>query len=460
MFSRFRRPAAPPPSRTSADEPRIAPLDDAAVRAVLVIAAALDAAPRIARAHGGCEIAGNVRAGAAQLSRLVADALLDARHPPPADALRTGADAFLFAARQAAETVSVALRVSGSVREAGKALLGEAGAALREQALDHHDSDLLLALQHGELVAFCPPLTAAQAHVWLMGPLFERVEDWLAEAPLQRIEREAARWWLGRWRSARPLPGDEFPREVREQEFALVERPWVTLGVSPLEYMVEDGLLEGAGPRQRHLARQLLDSVVGVWNVERRGGADAVYRHPLEGTRYRVREHGDTPYGAGDVALGRLIPFGDGTWLRSPGTVALKDPPAGLPEKLAEGMEKAGSGMYPQAALEAMLHVARGIRDIPRPVRPDVTPDQAAELARELNDGLLEIGAAREVDPAEVPAPLAVHPHAVVVESSVDVVLGEYMAALFELSKKSRARRQALRRRARDAKKRGGKGRR
>lgn len=460
MFSRFRRPAASSPSRTSADDPRIVPLDDEAVRAVLVLAATLGAAARIARVPHGRPLARELRAAAAELAHLVVEALLDARHPLSPTVLRELTDMYLATARRTAEAASVPFRVPGSPREAGEALMGHASAALREQALEHHDLELLLGSREGETVAFCPPVTAAQAHVWLMGALFERVEEWLAEAPLQRIEREAVRWWLGRWRSARPLAGDEFARVVREQEFALVERPWVTLGVSPLEYMVEDDLLEGAGPKQRHLARQLLDSVTGAWSVERRAGADAVYRHPLEGTRYRVREHGDTPYGAGDVALGRLIPFGDGTWLRSPGAVVLKDPPPGLAEKLAEGIEKARSEMYPQAALEAMMHVTRGIHDLPRPVRLDVTPDEAAELARELNDGLLEIGAAQEVDPADAPASLAGHPDAVFVRSSVDVVLGEYMAALFELSKKSRALRQTLRRRARDAKKRKGKGKR
>jgi hypothetical protein len=463
MFSRFRR--TEPSRRTTAaadNPPRVVPLGDEAVRAALALAAGLDAAARIGRVPGGGAIARAVRAGAGDLARGVAEALLDPRRAPSPTELGAAAELFLTLARRAAEKASVPFRAPGSPREAGKALLGEAGAALREQALDHHDSDLLLALQDGALVAFRPPLTAAQAHVWLMDALFERVEDWLAEAALQRIEREAARCWFGRWRSARPLPGDEFARGVREQEFALVERPWVTLGVSPLEYMVEDDLLEGAGPRQRHLARQLLDSVAGAWIVERREGADAVWRHPLEGTRHRVREHGDTPYGAGDTALGRLIPFGDGTWLRSPGAVALKaaGTPPGFAGKLAEAVEKAGPAMYPQAVVEAMLHLARGIHDLPRPVRPDATPDQAAELARELNEGLLEIGAAREVDPADAPAPLAGHPDAVVVSSSVDVVLGEYMAALFELSKKSRAVRRALRRRARDAKKRGKKGKR
>lgn len=353
----------------------------------------------------------------------------------------------------------VARRLPASLEKVGDALLGEAGYVLRVRSLEYHGSVLALARDGRQLVALNAPSTVAQTHVWLLQPLYERVEAWVAEDARTAREREASRWWFSRWRAPRPFRGDEFARGVREQEFSLVARPYACLGVSPLEYVVEDDLLGDAGPRERHVARCLAHSMVGAWRVEARNGDDVTLRHPLEGTRLRVREHAPVEqYGAGAVILGRLIPFGDGTWLRSPGALIVggQEGPD-FARRLAEGVEKGSEEMYPEAAAEGLLHMVAGVRGLPREVRPDASPDEAVELLKQLHQDFQDCGHAETVDPetdSEARALAEKNPGTMLFRFSVDIVLGQYTSALFPLSQKSRAVRQAKKRIERDARKR------
>jgi hypothetical protein len=339
--------------------------------------------------------------------------------------------------------------------------LWRVGEALREQALEHLGSELMLGLRPGaELVAATGPVADAQAHVWLLGSLYDKVEAWVAEYPPAAMEREAARWWLSRWRAPRPPKADEFAGVVREQEFSLVSRNSVILGVSPLEYMVDDRLLEEAGPKQWHMAQRLLESFAGVWTVDSRAGDTATFRDPLGGGRYRVREHApEQQYGAGSMVLGRLIPFGDGTWLRSPGSLIVPEQGAGpgMARDFAAGMARAAEDMYPEAVVEGTISVLLRTKGIPRAVRPAVSPDAAALLGRDLHFALQAVGAAREeTDPSQVPESLRGVPGTTVMSLEVDVVLAEYLQALIEHAKKGKLMRQTQRRREREAKKRKG----
>jgi hypothetical protein len=247
---------------------------------------------------------------------------------------------------------------------------------------------------------------------------------------------------------------------VREQEFSLVERTYACLGESPLDRMVDDDLLAGAGPRQLHLARQMVESRAGIWMVERRIGADVVFRDPLDGARFPAREHAEEhEYGAGTVALGRLIPFGDGTWLRSPGTLLIPggQVDAGFAASLAKMVEMGSGQMYRQACVEAAIHTMRKVGSLPRTVRVPFSPDQAAHVLRDLSEGLRRAGAAEEVSPDQVPEAreLAERADAVgttLLRFGMDVVLADYIGVLFPLSQKSRAVREAIRRQKREAK--------
>lgn len=340
--------------------------------------------------------------------------------------------------------------------------LGFASAALREQALEHHTAETLVVTDRdgGRLLATMP-VTVEQAHVWLSGVLYEKVEAWVEEDPLISVERAASAWWLSRWRGSRPLPGDDFAHRVREQEFSLVERPLRCLGVSAVQHLLDEGLLRHIGRRQQHMAAQLLQSHAGVWTVESRADGRAVFVAAWDGTRYQVREHAtpeDNAYGAGYVAVGRLIPFGDGTWLRSPGMFMMSygDRSTALARDLARGMAAQAEHMPVEGVLEAAAYTLAGVRGLPRAVPPASTPDDAAALAREITSLLREVGIARPADPGSaVAARLTGGMGGEVLEYDVDLVLGEYLQAVFQQSQKSRAVREARRRRERQARKKG-----
>lgn len=335
-------------------------------------------------------------------------------------------------------------------------------AALREQALEHHTVETLVATDRdGSRLLVTMPVSVEQAHVWLSGSLYEKVEAWVEEDPLIFLERAASAWWLSRWRGSRPLAGDDFARGVREQEFSLVERPLRCMGVSPMQYLVEEKMLGRIGLRQQHMAAQLLQSQVGVWTVKAREGGRAVLLSALDGTPYEVREHAtpkDNAYRPGYVALGRLIPFGDGTWLRSPGMFMMSfgDRSAALAGELARGMAAQAAHMPVEGAVEAAAHALAGVRGLPRVVPPAPTPDDAASLGREIMSLLREAGIARPADPGSAAAiRLSGGTEAEVLEYNLDLILGEYLQAVFQQSQKSRAVREARARRDRKSRKKG-----
>lgn len=396
-----------------------------------------------------------------RLARQVADAALGAPGAPGDAALAHAARAHYERVTELRQEREVEL-VPLEGYEPGMDGLAFTSAALREQALEHHTAEALVATDRdGGRVLVGMPVSVEQAHVWLSGVLYEKVEAWMGRDPLIHLERAASEWWLSRWRSARPLPGDDFSRGVREQEFSLVERPLRCMGVSAMEHLVGKALLRRIGPRQQHMAAQLLQSHAGVWMVESRADGAAVFRSPLNDTRYTVREHAtleDNPYGPGSVALGRLIPFGDGTWLRSPGMMMLSygSRSTAVARDLARGMRVQAAHMPREAVVEGAAHTLAGVRGLPRDVPPAPTPDDAAALGRELVTLLREAGIARPAEPGSpAAARLSGGNGTEVLEFEMDLVLSEYLHAVMRQSQKSRAVREARRRKERQARKKG-----
>jgi hypothetical protein len=398
----------------------------------------------------------------------IVDAALGAPGAPDDAALARAADAHVVrVAELARERHPHPFSMDGYQPDDGSLQL--TSGALREQALEHHDAEILIAtLGSGENVLVAGTVSVQQAHVWLLGPLYEKVEAWLLEDPVTSLERAASAWWFSRWRGPRPMKGDEFAGGVREQEFTLVDRSMCVMGDSPVEHLVNEGLLRGIGPRQQHMAAQLIHSELGVWMVESRTEGRAGFVSPLDGTRYEVREHasiGDTGYGPGFIALGRLIPFGDGTWLRSPGTFLMSygEPGAAMARTLAHGLQTQRGDLPLSAAIEFAMHRLTGVLKLPRTVLPAPTPDHAAEAGRTMTLLLREAGIARPIDPTSAQGArlAAENPGTEILEYEVDVVLGEYMSALVQQGLKSKAVRDVKRRRARQArkKKKGGRGR-
>ncbi|HET7463288.1 MAG TPA: hypothetical protein VFJ82_18685 [Longimicrobium sp.] len=439
-----------------APEPRLVPIEGEVHDALLLLAAGYGAAMAALSAPRRQEEGERVRAESSALAGAAAAVLMEGSGPEAAAALRTASEAHrALLAEVFGERVF--RTIPKALRHARQSHLMAVGSALREQALEYHDSELLLG-QHrgGAMVAFTATATLAQAHVWLLGALYERVEGWIEGSGGPALEREASRWFFERWRPARAQPGDEFARGVREQEFSLVERELITLNASAVEHVAAQALLGDAGPKQRRMAAALPRSRCGVWEVTRRSDGWTELRHPLGGRLVRVADHApELSYGAGDMMLGRLIPLDEGTWLRSPGAAVVPGLGRGFARTLAEGLEDGSGNLSDQVLVEAAIQTALGVRGLPREVRPRASPDAAAEILRDLREALEAVGAAERVAPGDVPPDLASIPDTECYRFSVDIVLNDYIGALFPIARKSRTYREMLRRREREAKERG-----
>jgi hypothetical protein len=128
-----------------------------------------------------------------------------------------------------------------------------------------------------------------------------------------------------------------------------------------------------------------------------------------------------------------------------------------LAHTLAEGLDAKRGDLPLAPALELAAHTLAGIRNLPRSVPPAPSPDHAAEYGRAVTELLREAGIARPVDPTSARAArlAAENPGTDILEYDVDIVLGEYMGALFQQSQNSKAIRDLKRRRARQARKKG-----
>jgi hypothetical protein len=383
--------------------------------------------------------------GAWDLARGVALRALGLPGAPSAAEVRTSAAAQMEVIRDLSE--DAALSMAGAAPEAiPEHLLAEATGVIRNAALEYTDHEMLLGTHAEEgLVLAASPVTRAQAYVWTLGPLYERLEAWVQGDELLALERMAAHWWFTRYTPERRKQDHEFARGVREQEFSLVARPCMALdGQSVLEFLAEDDDLDEFPPKRRHMAMQLLESEVGFWEVAERDGADAVFRSPLDGARYRVVEHApDQRYDPGMIVAGRLIPFGDGTWLRSPGAIVFSATDPGQARLLAGALGGHTGNLPPEAKVEMVITTLAGRTRLPRSVLPAPGTREAREMLERLAELMRETGFTEELAADDLPPDLDLSllpPGGTVVNYQVDAVLGEWMTALSALARKGEAR--------------------
>jgi hypothetical protein len=372
-------------------------------------------------------------------SRLVARGRRAEGAPTDAE-LRMAALEMSEAAHAAADRAGVEL--PESLVQLSEEQLLDAEALIHEAALEEHTHDAYLALE-GEtetILLVASPISTAAAHVALIEILFERVEGSIQGDPLAEVERAAALWWFQRWRPAKPVVDDEFPAGVREQEWSLVDHTSLATGLSPLGAIVQDE--EGFAtipPRQRLMARSLLASVTGMWRVRERTGDEAVFVSVVDGSESTVIEQGgaEEAYGPGAVLLGRLIPFTDGTWLRSPGSIAVPAPSAKWTSALAEAVKASVELEVPPAILlEAVLTRTMTGEEVPRSVPPARSASEAREILARLSSIFLEAGIARVVDPATLPPELREQMPTEFVYQALDIILADWMHALSAMARK------------------------
>lgn len=427
----------PPPSPES--ELRIVPVRGELADAVHALGAtAMFSSLAVVLGPDALEQEPEVLEGARDLAWKTVHQALGGPNPAGAAELRQAAAEQLAVIRDLAEGPAAEL-LPDTLDDVPREVLAEVSALIREAGLEEWEQDALLAVHPEEgLQLASSPVTLAQSMVFLLETMYGRIEEWVQDEDLLVAERGAVRWWFERWT---PPPGSDehdLARGVREQEFALVDRPFVALdGMTVLEYLEDDELVE-LPRKQRHMARQLRESVVGVWEVREREGERLVLASPLDGETFEVKEHSeDTAYAVGSIALGRLIPFGDG-WLRSPGMVFARQAAPGQARSMADGLGEETGDLPPAIKLEAMITTLVSRTPLPRSVPPAPGRREAGVVLESVRQLLTDAGLAEEVAPDELPPEVdrSAFPDAPIYALRVDPVLESWLTALTEQASK------------------------
>jgi hypothetical protein len=433
-----RAPDAPPASA------RVWPLDGPRATMLHAIVSALailrSAVPRSVPlpadidlvAHEGAE-GGTI----AETTRLLVTSLLDemaAGDDPPLPADPDALGALQDLANAAPFRISRAHR-----RDA----LGDAAAIIREVGLERHDLDCHLGSgPDGQDVIVSAPISPATAHVWLLDRLFQRAEVFVLGDEVLTRERMASAWYFSRWSvGGHGLDREAmaFTRNVREQEWSLVERETAALDVPVMEALVHDERFARIPARQQRLAGALVASIVDVFVVEAVEGDRVTVRSVRGGRAHRVHEHNtEARMYPGYLVIGRLIPFEHDLWLRSPGTVSFLPNRPDEAAIFAEALSRVAGTLPLPIAIEALISTTLLGGKPPVSPKPAPSAREARELLQFMTDALDELGLREEVPVEDIPDDMAARlpqgpaSEMVYFRISTDAALAEWMSALTE----------------------------
>ena len=133
---------------------------------------------------------------------------------------------------------------------------------------------------------------------------------------------------------------------MREQEWSLADRETVTFDDTVIAALARDERFDRIPPRQQRLARALAASVVDIFIVEAVHDDHMTLRSVRGGRAHRVHEHNpDARLSPGYFVIGRLIPFEQGLWLRSPGTISFAPRRPDEAAVLADALRRASAAM-------------------------------------------------------------------------------------------------------------------
>jgi len=322
-------------------------------------------------------------------------------------------------------------------RKRRNAALGDAAALIREIGMERYDLECVLGTDaHGDEVIVAAAVPPPTAHVWLLGRLFERPELFTLSDEFLAMERQASGWYFGRWGEAtrrKGLDSGDFARGVREQEWTFVSRDSLAIE-GPMMLSLTDEAFGDMPARQLSLARALLRSVVDVLEVTAVDGSLLTVRSARDGAVYRVHEHNEEarPF-PGLVLLGRLIPFDDDTWLRSPGALLFAPADERQLSLLAEGVTRMREALPTPIALEAFISTLIYGAKVPVSRKPAPSAKAARAMLTALYENLEELGFREDVPDMEVPADLlgaATQPGTAVLRFSLDEPMAEWASAL------------------------------
>jgi hypothetical protein len=312
---------------------------------------------------------------------------------------------------------------------------------LREIGLEELDRSVNLVTEAtGAHALVSHPVPSETAHVWLSGRLYDRVEAFVATDPLLTVERAASAWWFDQWSAVtrRPSQEEQFSREVREQEWSFVERETVTLGAPVMTAICEQPFFDHVPPKQQRLARALRRSFPGLFEVRSTRDYTTVLEGLLDGREYVIHEHNQpVMYHSGFLGLGRLIPFEQGGYLRSPGMLFLLPPDASTGTLLTAAIERGRGELDLAILIESLISVIAWQTRVPRAVSPASSAKEAGRVLEALRVALDAAGLRQPALLDEVPEnvrEMAQRDGAQLFSYPIDDVLGAWIAALDEQS--------------------------
>lgn len=317
--------------------------------------------------------------------------------------------------------------------EVAAAFIGLIGLVNEVGYEEHSASVFPLPLPDGEIALVWQPVSREAADVALMERVMDRLEMWAAQTDIGYMEREASRHWFDRFSLARYPEEMELSHYVREQEFTFAGREFVSLGDTVARnYAIHKGAT--LRPAARRMLEALVRSRASLFAVRERRGASSVMEDLADGTRYTVHEHNESlRYDAQSVALGRLLPRGDGAYARSVG-MAFSHWPEGAASVGQTLVSADAFGLDREIVLEGMLTQAQG-GTIPRRVRPAASRREAYDLLADFSMALREAGLARDLAPDAATPELRALGEATghqMLEMDLDNVLAEWFRALSE----------------------------
>jgi hypothetical protein len=383
----------------------------------------------------------------AELRRLAEELLRrtlgDARAPNE-ETLAQLSDALAGALGRVSDIEGKHTAARGVSRTEREHLFADVGELLREVALEVLDADVGLTPRQGSEPPklAVQPVSATAAHVQLLERLLARLEASILGHELLQLEREASRWWFRRW-SAEPPPEGARARRLRELEWSLGERGTLFMG-PVLDNFVGRGFAQAIPPRQQRLAQAMQSSFAGVFQVTSMKEGITVFKDAESGRRVEVMEHNPAlAYEPGWIGLGRLYAFDGPYHVRSPGMAFLESrADGGLSDavalQLADSLKRGRRQLAGALAVEALVTALTG-DSVPRPVPAARSYMEAQKLAERATHALAAAGLVEDgvEDSAEaVEAAGAAQGEAVPVRRyKVDSTMGQWLTALFELTK-------------------------
>ncbi len=433
-----RAPADPPSDARvwSLDGPRVTMMDSLAsalvvVRSAIPRAMVLPADIDIVAAEG--PVGESIIAAARSLAESLVEEMVVGDAQPSLFA--RDEDSALGALRAATDNLPI--RPS---RTQWKDALGDAAAIIREIGLERYDLDCFLGTDpSGANVIVSTPIPAATAHVWLLDRLLQRAEAFVLTDELLVSERMASAWYFSMWsvgRGGKAHDAMDFTRRVREQEWSLIDRVTVTFDETVIAALARDERFDRIPKRQQRLARALAASVLDIFVVEAVHDDHLTLRSVRGGRAHRVHEHNpDARLSPGYFVIGRLIPFDQGLWLRSPGTISFSPRRPDEAAVLADALQRASAAMPLAVGLGALISaVVLGAKP-PLSRKPVPSAREAGELVEFLTEALDRLGRREEVTRDELPneldasmPPAAAGAH--FYRFAVDDALAEWIGAL------------------------------